>query len=263
MTKLSFDFILGENMIPLQQICLYLDDLLQSCTFEDYGPNGLQIQGCKDISRIATAVSVSMETIQKAIDLQVQVLLVHHGFFWNRDSYVIQGTKRDKLQLLLANGISLLAYHLPLDAHVELGNNWKAAKDMGWKQLQPFGRVNGVPIGVRGVVDYSREEFKKVLEGYYQHPAHCAWGGKERVHSVALISGGAHKQIGEAAAQGMDGYVTGSFDEPVWHTAHEEKINFYALGHSATERIGPQALAQHLEQKFRIPAIFIDEKNPF
>lgn len=247
-------------MIPLQEICCYLDDLLQSGLFEDYGPNGLQVQGVAQVSRVATAVSASLETIQEAVKRNVQLLIVHHGLFWNKDSYVITGTKKEKIEALIKNGISLVAYHLPLDAHQEIGNNWKAARDMGWQQLEPFGKV-GVQGVVKGMKDVAA--FQKTLEDYYGHPAYYALGNKQKIEKVALVSGGAHWQIKEAAALGLDSFITGSFDEPIWHIAHEEKVNFFAMGHSATERVGPKALAEHLEKAFPLSVSFIDKENPF
>ena len=157
------------------------------------------------------------------------------AFFGIADPHSIVGTKKEKIDLLLKNGISVLAYHLPLDAHPEFGNNWKAAKDLGWKNLQPFHYIKGMPIGVKGELDQSREDFQKSLENYYGHNAYTALGGKEHIRSAALISGGAYKVIDDAVRAGVDAFVTGSFDEPVWHTAHEDKMNFFALGHSATE----------------------------
>jgi dinuclear metal center YbgI/SA1388 family protein len=251
-------------MLTLKELRLYLDQLLPSNGLTDYGPNGLQVEGKKEVATLATAVSASLATIEAAVQQEVDALIVHHGMFWQRDSYVIQGTKRKKLQLLLQHGISLFAYHLPLDMHPQIGNNWKAAKDMEWFDLQPFGYIDRVPIGVKGRIALSsKEAFKGQLEAYYKHPAVCAWGGPEEIQTVALVSGGAYKTISEAAQEGIDAYVTGSFDEPVWHQAKEEGINFYALGHSATERIGPIALAQHLEQSLKIACSFIDIENPF
>jgi len=251
-------------MITLQELCGYLENLLQASTFSDYCINGLQVEGNPKIQKIATGVSASLETIESAVKAKVQVLIVHHGLFWNRDSYVIQGVKREKLRLLIENNISLLAYHLPLDAHRDYGNNWTAARELGWKDLEPFGFYNGVPIGVKGSLkNVPREKFTKTLEKYYQHSAHSALGGKEVVHTAALISGGAHKSLIDAAAAGVDCFVTGSFDEPVWHQAFEEKINFFALGHSNTEKVGPRALGEHLEEYFGIPCQFLDIPNPF
>lgn len=251
-------------MLMLKQLQSFLDDLLPSNGVTDACPNGLQVEGKVHIANIATAVSASLETIEAAVQLGVDALIVHHGLFWQRDSYVIQGTKRKKIQLLLEHGISLFAYHLPLDMHPELGNNWKAAKDMGWLDLHPFGYLERVPIGVKGRIHpCSREEFKQQIENYYQHAATCALGGPEQIQTVALVSGGAHKTILEAAREGIDAYITGSFDEPVWYQSIEESINFYALGHSATERVGPIALSHYLKQSLNIPCQFIDIANPF
>lgn len=251
-------------MIKLTELRSYLDRLLPSNGVVDYGPNGLQVEGKEGIVKLATAVSASFATIEAAAQLRVDALIVHHGMFWQRDSYVIEGTKRKKLQLLLQQGISLFAYHLPLDMHPEIGNNWKAAKDMKWFDLQPFCYVDKVPIGVKGKIDpCSRLTFKKKLESYYQHVATCALGGPEQIQSVALVSGGAYKTITEAAAEGIDAFITGNFDEPAWHQSLEEGVNFYALGHSATERVGPMALASHLEQVLNLPCSFIDIENPF
>lgn len=251
-------------MLKLEDMQTFLDQLLPSNGVNDFCPNGLQVEGKPQISKIATAVSANIETLEAAIEKEVDVLIVHHGIFWHRDSHVIYGTKKKKLQLLLEHEISLFAYHLPLDMHPKIGNNWKAALDMNWKNLQPFGFIEKSPIGVQGTIQpCSRDEFKKKLESYYNHPATYAWGGNEEIRSVALISGGAHKSILEAAQKGIDAYITGSFDEPVWHQAKEEGVNFYALGHSATERIGPMALAYEIQQFLNLPCEFIDVFNPF
>lgn len=226
--------------------------------FTDFGPNGLQVEGKPQISKIATAVSASLLTLEAAAEWGADALIVHHGIFWNKDRLEVTGVKRDKLKLLLEKGISLLAYHLPLDAHESVGNNWKAAQDLGLTDLTPFS------CGVKGKMKpVDREVFKERLEQYYQHPATCALGGKEKVQTAAIISGGAHWSVKEAVAAGVDCFVTGSFDEPIWHIAFEEKINFFALGHSATERVGPMALGEHLKEKWPLDVQFIDIANPF
>lgn len=251
-------------MITLQQLSKTLDQLLMIPGLPDYCPNGLQVEGQMEIHRIGTAVSASLETIQRAVELDCQALIVHHGLFWSKDELPIVGIKYQKLSLLLKHGISLIAYHLPLDAHAELGNNWKAAKDMGWSDLKPFYSINGIPVGVQGRVSLQhRQAFKESLENYYGHPAHIALGGREEIQTVGLISGGAHRQILDAAKAGLDCFVTGSFDEPTWYQAREEKINFFALGHSATERVGPRALGAHLQNVFSVDCSFIDLPNPF
>lgn len=250
-------------MIKLENLRDILDELFSS-KITDFAPNGLQVEGRENIASIATAVSSSLETIEAAIEKGVNALIVHHGLFWDRDSYVIERSKRKKLWLLLQKEISLFAYHLPLDMHPELGNNWKAAKDLGWSDLNPFCSLNGTFIGVKGKIpSCTREDLKLKLETFYQHSATCAWGGSEKIETVALVSGGAYKTIIEAAREGIDAFITGSFDEPVWYQAKEEGVNFFALGHSATERVGPIALANYLAKTLKIPCHFLDIHNPF
>ncbi len=259
-------------MIKLKALDAYLCHLLKSDTIKDYCCNGIQLEGKLDINFIATAVTASLATIEAAAALEVDALIVHHGLFWDKEPHYIRGAKKEKLEILLKKGISVLAYHLPLDCHQELGNNWLAAKHLGWNDLQPFGMGGGlslsVALGVKGrFPPVSVEKFKQQLEAYYEHPAHAALGGKGgskgMVSSGAIISGGAYEFTPEAAAAGVDCFVTGNFDEPAWHMAHEEKIHFFAMGHSATERVGPKALAAHIAQKFSMRAEFIDIANPF
>jgi dinuclear metal center YbgI/SA1388 family protein len=205
-----------------------------------------------------------MKVIEEAARKKADALIVHHGIFWNKDSYPIMGIKKSKIEHLLTHGISLFGYHLPMDAHKELGNNWKAAKDLGWEELLPFGYVEKQSIGVRGTFqEMELQEFKRKLEHYYGREATVVEGGKKKVSSAALISGGAYKFLSEAATSGVHCFITGNFDEPVWHNAVEEKINFFALGHHATERVGPNALVKYLNQALKLEAFFIDEANPF
>lgn len=251
-------------MITLQELCEYLDRLLQPSTINDYCYNGLQFEGKKQIRKLATAVSANLSTLQTAATWNADALLVHHGLFWNQDSHQIDGIKKEKLAILFKNNISLIAYHLPLDIHQELGNNWKAALDMRWYNLEPFCYTNGVFLGVKGhFKPMSCENFQKTLEDYYQHPAHAALGGKKEVETAGLVSGGGYKFITKAIQDKLDCFITGNFDEPVWSQAFEEKVNFFALGHSATERIGPKALGEHLIREFNLDYRFIDIYNPF
>jgi dinuclear metal center YbgI/SA1388 family protein len=251
-------------MITLQDLFLYLQNLLFPAEFADYCPNGIQVEGKRDIKRICVAVSASLATIQEAVLRKADALIVHHGVFWNKDPYPIVGTKREKLDLLLKHGISLVAYHLPLDAHPRVGNNWKAAFDLGLDDLEPFFSMGKMSLGVKGkMAPMSVDAFCKKLEAYYGHPAHAALGGKKEVASAAIISGGAHRYIDQAADAGVDCYITGSFDEPVWDIANERRINFFALGHYSTERVGVLALMTELQKQFKISCEFIDLFNPF
>ena len=185
---LASPLILVGYMITLQELCAYLDRLLQPKPISDYCFNGLQVEGKKQVHKLATAVSANLATIQEAAAWGADALLVHHGLFWNQESHQIQGTKREKLGILFKNNISLVAYHLPLDIHQELGNNWKAAIDMGWSRLEPFCLTNGMFLGVKGhFKPTSFTDFQKKLEDYYQHPAHSAPGGKKRWRQQALF----------------------------------------------------------------------------
>lgn len=245
-------------MIQLNSLLQYLHEVLLKEPMEDFCPNGLQVEGTKEIYSVATAVSANLETIERVVEEKYDALIVHHGIFWNKESPVIEKAKKKKLALLLQNDISLLAYHLPLDTHRSIGNNWKAALDLGWKNLRPFS------WGVQGEVDaFTFDEFKQILEKYYQHEATAVFGGPSLIKKVGLISGGAHKSILEASQNGLDAFITGSFDEPTWHQAKEEKVHFFGLGHSATEKIGPKALAELIAKELKIKATFLDIFNPF
>ncbi len=242
----------------------YLKKLLQPELFQDYCPNGLQVAGKEEINSIATGVSASLSTIKAAVVAGADALIVHHGMFWKGDPYPLTGTRGEKAKLLLDSGISLFAYHLPLDAHREVGNNWRAAEEMGWKNCKPFGEFGGSEIGVIGEIDScDASQVRTSLESYYKHPAHYAPGGKNKVQKIALISGGAHKAIEEASRFGADAFITGSFDEPIWHLAEEEGVHFYAMGHAATERVGPRALGEKVAKELGIAHSFLEITNPF
>lgn len=251
-------------MITLQDLFLFLQNLLSPDELADYCPNGVQVEGKRDVKRICFSVSASLAVIEEALKRGADALIVHHGIFWNKDPYAIVGTKRGKLQLLLTAGMSLLAYHLPLDVHQSIGNNWKAAFDLGLEDLEPFSPIGKTFLGVKGKLEpINVDAFQKKLEVYYGHPAHSALGGKKQVCSAAIVSGGAHRYIEQAADAGLDCYITGSFDEPIWDIAHERKINFFALGHYSTERVGVLALMAEVQKQLKIPCEFIDLFNPF
>lgn len=251
-------------MIARKLLIDQLNELYSIHLFQDSCPNGLQVEGSPMIERVAIAVTATLETIQKAVELKCQALIVHHGLFWNRDPYPVVGPKKEKLSLLLKNGVSLLAYHLPMDAHPSIGNNWKAALDLGMFDLKPFGYYEKMAIGVRGKrKPESVREFQRTLEEYYGHTAHAAALGKESVEEVAIISGGAYKMLYEAIGTSIDAFITGSFDLPVWNEAREGSINFFAMGHHASERVGPKALKTHIESTLGLQCVFIEEDNPF
>lgn len=246
-------------MITLQELCSYTDQLLDEAANRDYCPNGLQVEGKEQITSIATAVSASLEIIERAKELGVDALFVHHGLFWKNIEPRLCGPLKAKVEALLLARISLFGYHLPLDYHRELGNNWRAAKEMGWNNLEAF-----EDFGVSGsIAPTSPAEFLKRLEEFYSHKAHHAPGSSEKIERVCLISGASHWSFKEAIAEGFDAFITGSFDEPMWQMAKESKTHFFALGHSATEEIGVRTLGEHLANKFGVKATFISTDNPF
>ena len=250
--------------IERKDLLEYLKNLLQVDTFPDVCINGLQVEGSKTIRSIAGAVTSSLNVIQKAKKLQVDALIVHHGLFLKGKDVVITGVLKEKIGLLINDGINLFAFHLPLDAHTEFGNNWPSARLLGMKKLQPFGKCDQMMIGVKGTFPKcTRSDFQKKLEKFYGHKARVAFGGKELVSSCAILSGNGHKWLSEAILSDVDCFVTGTNDEPIWHTAHEEKINFFSFGHAATEKIGIDLLCKHLKSQFGIKTTFIDEPNPF
>ncbi len=242
----------------------YLDDLLFSNDFQDASLNGLQVYGKDEISSCAFAVTASLNVIEKAKELGVDALIVHHGILLRGKDFRIVGTVQKKLKTLLTEGVSLFGYHLPLDACQNYGNNWPCAKMLGFENLIPFGKHQNGFLGVAGffkprLVTDLQNDFKKI----YGTEAKVVLGGKDTVTSCAILSGKGHNWIDEAVEMGIDCFVTGTSDEPIWHIAHEEKINFFAFGHAATEKIGVRLLQEHLQETFQFKTHFIDEENPF
>ena len=251
-------------MTTLHELCRYLDNELEPHKFKDFAPNGLQVEGSCDINSIATSVSCGFDVIEKAIDLNVDALLVHHGLFWKNQSFLPKGVLRKKLELLFQSNISLIAYHLPLDANQQVGNNWEAARQLGWNNLQGFPEYSSQALGVKGTIEKTTPEaFKDKLQRFYNHEAHVAFCSKPYIEKVALISGGAHWELQKAIDEDLDAFITGSFDEPIWNLAKESGVHFFALGHSATECIGIETLGKHLAEHFSIHQSFIAPNNPF
>jgi dinuclear metal center YbgI/SA1388 family protein len=250
--------------VTLKELTSHLNQLLETKSFSDSCINGLQVQGKEDIKKIAFAVTANHLVIEKAAQENVDALIVHHGLFWNSESHLLDKNKVRRLKPLLEKDISLLAYHLPLDAHQTMGNNWKAASDLGWSSLEPFGDYKGIKLGVKGKIEpTSIEIFIAELEAHFQHGATTALFGQKIVKTAAFISGGAYAHLSQAAIENIDVFITGNFDEPAWWIAQEEKVHFIALGHAATEKTGIVALKEYVERKLGLEALFIDLPNPF
>lgn len=252
-----------QKNISLSELSSYLNNYLEISKFDENAYNGVQVANTAPITHVATAVTASLQAIEKAAQLKAQALIVHHGIFTKNSWHPLTDIQYKKIKMLIDHDIALLGYHLPLDAHQEIGNNWKAARDLGLQDLAPFGEYNKMIIGVKGsMAPTSFEAFKQKAEKYYGNSA-AVVKVKDPIASVAIISGGADKFVKAAAQAEADCFITGRFDEPVWDDAHENNISFLGLGHYATETIGVKALADHLQKKFDIPATFIKIENPF
>src|SRR5262245_47733402 len=220
---------------------------------------GLQVAGAHDVDRIACGVSASLELFERTAAAGAQLLLVHHGILWDRDSRVIDDALRRRLKVLLDAEITLAAYHLALDAHPEVGNNALLARDLG---IEPSDQFAGIGFGGPLAEPVSIDEFvTRVREQLGSDPVVFPQG-PERIERAAVITGGAARYLADAASEGYDLFLTGEPAEPTLHTARELGIHFVAAGHYATERVGIQALAERLAEQFDLEWEFIDLPNP-
>ncbi len=248
-------------MQQLDVIVDYCNTLLRVNEFSDYCPNGLQVEGRSEVRRIISGVTACQTLIDRAIEQKADAILVHHGYFWKNESPVITGIKRQRIGALLENGISLLAYHLPLDAHDTLGNNVTLAAKL---DLQVDG-VNSEGLLWHGQLAQPMPATafaKHIAQGLGRAPLHLPAGSGREIRRVGWCTGGAQHYIEQAAAQGLDAYISGEVSEQTFHLAQELDIHYYAAGHHATESYGVQALAAHLAEKFDLHCEFIDVPNP-
>lgn len=248
-------------MAALRDIENYLHTFLQVEKFKDYAPNGLQIEGKDNITRLVTGVTASLALIEAAIEHQADAILVHHGYFWKNEPAVITGMKHQRIKALMDYEMSLMAYHLPLDAHPELGNNAQLAKRLG---IHVEGKMNPEGVGNYGSFDKAMDstELSGLLADVLgREPLHIS-GGLHKIRSVAWCTGGAQGYIGQALDLGVDAYISGEISENTVHVAKEAGIHYFSAGHHATERYGVQALGEHLASMFGIQHHFIDIDNP-
>ncbi|MEH6591714.1 MAG: Nif3-like dinuclear metal center hexameric protein [Halioglobus sp.] len=250
--------------VSLTELLQHLDEQLEVDRFRDYCPNGLQVEGRGQVSTLVTGVTACQALIDRAISVGADAILVHHGYFWKGESPVIVGIKRRRLGALIANDISLLAYHLPLDAHPEMGNNACLGKLMGLDDHQPLepgvagsvGNITSLPAPVPAA-----EMVGRLADITGRAPLHIA-AGADSVQRIAWCTGAAQGYIEAAVAAGADMFVTGEVSEQTVHTAREEGIHFVAAGHHATERYGVQALGEYLARRFELTHQFVDIDNP-
>jgi len=248
-------------MQQLDEIVDYCNTLLRVNEFSDYCPNGLQVEGRAEVRRIISGVTACQALIDRAIEQQADAILVHHGFFWKNEAPVITGIKRKRISALLENGISLLAYHLPLDAHGTLGNNATLADKLDLQVEE----VNSGGLLWSGQLAQSMRAsafVQHIAQRLGREPLHLPAGSGREIRRVGWCTGGAQHYIEQAAAQGLDAYISGEVSEQTCHLAQELDIHYFAAGHHATESYGVQALAGHLAEKFAVHCEFIDVPNP-
>jgi len=236
----------------------YLNEFLQIADFRDYGPQGVQVEGREEVNTIITAVSANLELFDMAVQKKADMIIVHHGILWDNDSRVIKGGFKQRIKRLLDFDISLLAYHLPLDKHPQVGNNAVAAQELGLHNIRDFGDV-----GVKGDVDVLPfNRFLDLVQKVYgSEPVVFAYG-PDSVTKIGICSGAADRDISRAIDEGLDVYVTGEVSEPVKHLAKEGNIHFIAAGHYSTEKLGIRALGDFIAEKFKVRVEFVDIPNP-
>jgi len=242
----------------------YLDQRLQAVGWPDYGPNGLQVEGSKNIERLALGVSACDELFTQAVAWQAQGVLVHHGILWDAMPLALTGVQYGRVKTLIEGGLNLIAYHLPLDAHPEIGNNAVAARRFGLLDIEPFGEHNGRTIGFCGRFPepITPQQLTDKSADIFGQQARSFLNGPNPVRSIGIISGGAQSEFHQAIAKGLDAYVTGEASEWVMNWARETGTHYLAAGHYATERLGIQALGNELESKFDLEVRFFDIPNP-
>jgi dinuclear metal center YbgI/SA1388 family protein len=252
-------------MAQIDDIIRTLDELLRPSDFQDLGPNGLQVPGAREVTRVLTGVSATLELHERAVELGAQLVLVHHGLFWNFHPAGLTPLLAERLRPLFKHDINLAGYHLPLDAHPELGNNAILARELGCVDVEPFGTYKGTAIGRRG-----RFEGDGISCAQLHERVHAVTGreplllgrGPERIRSIGIVSGSAADTLNEAVADGLDAFLTGEPREHITAEAAEHRVHFVAAGHHATETFGVRALGELLADRFRVEHVFVDQQNP-
>ena len=247
-----------------QDLLHAFDALLQPARFKDYGPNGLQVEGKTHVRHIVSGVTASRALIEAAIEAQADAIFVHHGLFWRGQDGCVTGWMKQRLALLLSHDINLFAYHLPLDAHAELGNNAQLGLQLGLKASGCFGEQELGFIGGRidGGSFSSALELAEHIKNRLKRPVVQVGRAQGAIKSIAWCSGGAQSYFEAAIAAGADAFITGEISEPQAHCAREMGVAFIACGHHASERYGAPAVAAQMAAQFGLTHQFIDIDNP-
>ena len=243
----------------LNELVSYLDDYLCTDEFTDYPGafNGLQVQGERDVKKIALAVDACKFTIEAAVAADADMLLVHHGLFWGWKPPIVE-RKYDRIAPIIRSGMALYSTHLPLDAHPEVGNNHVLARTLGLTVTGLFEYMDGKPIGVLCDMDISRDELIGRISNWLGSDPWSALCGPVQLKRVGVITGGAGSCIASAKAEGCDFFLTGEGQQHTYFDAEELGINVVYAGHYATETVGVQALGEHLTSQFGLECVFID-----
>jgi dinuclear metal center YbgI/SA1388 family protein len=257
-----------SKLTPPKPVCrdrlvAYLDDLLGASVGQDYCPNGLQVEGHCEVSRIITGVSACRELFIFAREQKADAILVHHGIFWHGAPLPLTGIQYRRVRELIAGELNLLAYHLPLDRHPTLGNNALAAQEFGLVDLEPFAHYKGLSVGFRGRFPkpISIADLLRRSEAIFQQKPLAFPHGPEQICHLGIVSGGAQREIYTAIDAGLDAFITGEVSEWVMNIAREAGIHYLAAGHYATERLGIRRLGDHLAEHFGIKVEFFDVPN--
>ena len=253
-----------ENSVGRDDLVSYLDTFLSAEGSPDFCPNGLQVEGAPTIRQLVTGVSACRELFERARRRQADAVVVHHGIFWEGASRVITGVQRQRVAELIEGDLNLIAYHLPLDRHPQVGNNAVAARRLGLDGLAPFGDYSGASVGFRGALQ-EPIPISGLLErcrSVFQQEPLCFAEGPDTISTIGVISGAAESALHDAISAGLDAYITGEASEWVMNIAREAHIHFIAAGHYATERLGIQALGEHITERFGVAVRFEDVPNP-
>jgi len=251
-------------MRSLAELVTHLDTLLDAGSYQDYCPNGLQVEGRGEVRRLITGVSASAALIDAAIERGADALLVHHGWFWKGEAPSVVGIKRRRLARLLGAEMSLIAYHLPLDGHPQLGNNARLGELLGATVEGRFGAGPGGGIAMHGTLPEAQSPqvlAARLAAGLGREPLHIAGDGRA-IRRLAWCSGAAQGYLEAAASLGVDAYISGEISEPTVHIARETGVHYFAAGHHATERAGVRALGEQLSEQFGLEVEFVDIDNP-
>jgi dinuclear metal center YbgI/SA1388 family protein len=244
----------------LEHLIDHLDALLNPSSFEDYGPNGLQVPGAPSVETVVTGVSAGIELFERAAAERADLVLVHHGLFWQGPPRPLDRPAKRRLQLLFDNDMSLAAYHLPLDGHPEHGNNALLAAGLGAEVTGPF--AGGIGVSARWAQGIAAAELQERVRQVTGREPLAVLSGPGTVRDIAIVSGGGQDRLGEAIATGHDAFLTGEASERNFNEAREAGVHFLAGGHYATETLGVQRLGALLAQRFGVRHAFIDVPNP-